>query len=318
MSRTPRQIRRDLFNVGNDKCPICLRGFTEPAAWKGAEVTLEHVPPRSFKAGGFAMCLTCGDCNNSASGMEMAVVEAQREQKVRLELPGLPIHTARISVDEKGNINSQLSKLRVSQEVFSESLRSASSITLTGSLPSPHYASVPWLKAAYLSVFSLLGKHGYKYARGEAIKRVRSQIMNPRQAILRHFALDAPSDWREKDGILMNRAQRPCWAVKMGDRLVLLPGGWDTSFYEWVESRAEQGDEMRLAGGPFWYPVRFGRLRVISILFREGYDPRKQAGTDLFGMTGKVTRGDRVMPVVVADYAARYVTAMSMGGLTQD
>ena len=62
-----RDQRLRLFRLGNDRCPICLAVFTEQEAEQGEVVTLEHVPPKSFKVGGFAMCLTCADCNNSAS-----------------------------------------------------------------------------------------------------------------------------------------------------------------------------------------------------------------------------------------------------------
>ena len=71
MSRTSRGDQRlRFFNLGNDRCPICLTAFSEREAEQGEVVTLEHVPPRSFKVGGFAMCLTCADCNNSASRAE--------------------------------------------------------------------------------------------------------------------------------------------------------------------------------------------------------------------------------------------------------
>ena len=80
MSRTSlREQRLHLFERGNDRCPICLAPFTERDVEQGEAVTLEHVPPRSFKAGGIAMCLTCADCNNSASRVEQAAVEARTE-----------------------------------------------------------------------------------------------------------------------------------------------------------------------------------------------------------------------------------------------
>lgn len=296
-----------------------MTDFTAVDVEKGEAVTLEHVPPKSFNAGGFAMCLTCAECNNKASRAEMAVVEAQREQKVQLDIPGLPIQTARISVDERGNISARLSKLRCPQDTFTESLRSAVTFKMRGEIQAPHYMSVPWLKAAYLSVFSLLSKHGYRYAEGKAIDHVREQIMKPSQRILRHFTFVAPSAWQENGGILMNSEQRPCWAVKMGGRLVLLPRGCDAAFYDWAECVFDQDSGQRaeicLGGGPMWYPVRFGRIPVVSIPFREGYDPRKQAGFDLFGRTGRVTWAGKVIPVVVADYAAEYVTVMSTEGL---
>ena len=312
MSRTPQEKRLHLFGLGNDRCPICLTDFTEAGVREGEAVTLEHVPAVSLKAGGFAMCLTCADCNNSASRVEMAVAETQREQKVQLKIPGLPIHTARISVDERGNISSKLSKLRVPQETFSDSLRSAETITLRGAMPTQHYASVPWLKAAYLSVFSLLGKYGYRYAQGEAIEQVRGQIMEPSKEIVRQFHYATPPEWQHEDGVAISLRQRPCWAVKMGNCLVLLPRGWDTSFYEWVESIASGEGKLTLGGGPLWHPHKFGHLGLGSVSFIEGRgrDPR-QAGADLFGMAGGVNLEDgQSIPVVYVDHTMHYVTVL--------
>lgn len=322
MSCTSQSERRlQLFQRGNDRCSICMVGFAIQDVEQGKDVTIEHVPPRSFSkpfsVKSMGVCLTCADCNNNASRVEKAVVAAhrasqRRQQKAQLHMAGVPVHTGYISVDTIGNIEAQMSKLRVSQETFSKSLHSGENIKLTWAVPTERYSSVPWLKAAYLAVFSLLGQGGYLYAQGKAIEKVRRQIMEPSQEILRHFVLDAPPEWRQRDGILMNRSDKPCWAVKMGDRLVLLPISWNTSFYEWMESFVELGDEVRLGGGPLWYPTEFER--VMSFTFSNGYNP-KQVGTDLFGRTGQVTMEDRVVPVVIADYGMRHVTMLSTRGL---
>ena len=98
VSRTKKQRLR-LFGLGNDRCPICLRPFTQQAVEEGKTVTLEHVPPRSFKAGGIAMCLTCKPCNHGAGRAEQVAVEAvDDEVKVRLDVAGLPPFTARVAV----------------------------------------------------------------------------------------------------------------------------------------------------------------------------------------------------------------------------
>ena len=309
MSRTPPEKRLHLFGLGNDRCPICLTGFTEADVREGKTVTLEHVPAKTLNAGGRALCLTCQGCNNTASKVEAVVAEAQREQKVQLEIPGLPIHTARISVDQKGNISSKLSKLRVSEETFSELFGSAAKITLRGAMPTQHYASVPWLKAAYLSVFSLLGPYGYRYAQGEAIEPVRRQIMEPNKEILRPFHFPAPPEWQHEDGVAISRTQRPCWVVKMRDWFVLLPRSWDTSFYEWIVGSAVDGKvELTLGGGPLWYPQRFGDVPADSITFREGADFLRR--NDIFGCTGSQHQDGVRVPFVMVDRSAEHVTLL--------
>lgn len=336
MSRTGRdkRLRLRLFQLGNDRCPICLAGFTEAAVQEGEEVTLEHVPAQSLNADGLVMCLTCADCNNSTSKAEKVASDMDRAPdqgwKVQLTMDRgrIPIHTGYMTGDrpitnpyeylgrgETGPITIRTKGLRVSEEEFSRALRRPDQTIRMQYAFDARYASVAWLKAAYLSVFSLLGQGGYLYAQGEAIERVREQIRKPGQETLRYFDLDAPSDWREGDGALMNhnRGQKPCWAVKMKDRLVLLPMAWDTSFYEWVNA-AMNGKGMRLGGGPFWYPAQFER--VTSFTLANGYDP-KQVGADLFARTGKVTHEDGVVPIVVADYGIRHVTMLSTGGLSR-
>ena len=226
MSRTSRLAQRlRLFALGNDRCPICLTRFTEIDVKKGEVVTLEHVPPKSFQAGGLAMCLTCADCNNTASRSEKAAVEATRAPKVRIDIPGFPSHTAYLSATDGAPIDIRMSRLRVPHAVFDSALRSGKSFGMRITVPTRHFASVPWLKAAYLSVFSLLGVRGYRYAEGKAIEQVREQIMRPDDEIVDAFAVHAPTEWKQRDGMLMNRRQSPCWAVKMGRILVLLPRG---------------------------------------------------------------------------------------------
>ena len=311
MSRTSlREQRLHLFERGNDRCPICLAPFTERDVEQGEAVTLEHVPPRSFKAGGIAMCLTCADCNNSASRVEQAAVEARREPKVQIDMPGLPTQTGYVSMDASGCIDVRMSKLRASRDAISDVWRFRRPFTMTVKEPNSRYACVPWLKAAYLSVFSLLGVHGYRYAEGKAIEQVRRQIMKPEDEVIRYFAVKAPAAWQERDGIAMNREQTPCWAVKMGDCIVLLPRSWDKSFYEWTDNLPSSNGKITIGGGPLWYPAKFGRRRVASIALREGCSPREVLGEDLFGMLGRMTQGDKVTPFVFADYSGQEVTVM--------
>ena len=309
MSRTsPRQQRLHLFKRGNDRCPICLASFTERDVEQGTAVTLEHVPPKSFKVDSIAMCLTCFDCNNSASRVEHAAYEARREPKVRIKIGRLSIQTGIVSVDARGRINIRMSKLRVPPDAINGELGSRRPIDMTFTPPNAHYATVPWLKAAYLSVFSLLGVHGYRYAEGEAIEPVRRQIMNPRDEVIPRFALKASDAWRERDGIAINRLQTPCWAVKMGDCIVLLPRSWDQSLYEWIGSSPSGNVKVTVGGGPLWYPGKFGDRRVESIVVQAGYHPKEVLGEDLFGLPGRGTQGDKVIPFVFVDYSGQEVT----------
>ena len=318
MSRTSRVSQRlQLFALGNDRCPICLTRFTELDVKKGEVVTLEHVPPKAFNTGGFAMCLTCADCNNSASRSEKAAVEATRAPKVRIDIPGVPSHTAYLSVSGGSRIDIRMSKLRVPEEVFDRALRSGKSFRMGVTRPPLHFANVAWLKAAYLSVFSLLGVHGYRYAEGRAVEQVREQIMKPEKGIIGAFAVRAPTEWKKRDGILMNRRQSPCWAVKMGQILVLLPRGWDTAFYQ-TDRWQLPGAPIMLGGGPLWYPAKFGQNRVASIALDEGYDPIERFGADLFGRPGRAVRGDQMTYFVFADYKDRNATAIITDPLEYD
>ena len=190
-------------------------------------------------------------------------------------MPGLPTQTGYASVDASGRIDVCMSRPRDSRDAISDVLRSRRPINMTFMKPTSRYASVSWLKAAYLSVFSLLGVHGYRYAEGEAIEPVRKQVMKPEDEVIRNFAVNAPAAWRERDGIAMNRKRRPCWAVKVGDCIVLLPRSWDQSYYEWTSSMSPPNEKITIGGGPRWNPAKFGSRRVASISFQEGHNPIK-------------------------------------------
>lgn len=325
MSRTPQEKRLHMFNLGNDRCPICLTRFAETDVREGETVELEHVPAKSLNAGGFAMCLTCADCNNSTSRMEKVAADMERAPhqgwKAQLIADELPTHTVYLTGDkpienineylnpgETGPIGMRCGTLRVSEEEFSRAfLRPNQSFRLQYSFD-PRYASVAWLKAAYLSVFSLLGRFGYRYAKGEAIEQVRHEIMKPGRGTLHHFFFDAPPGWEDENVIAIVRLGRPCWVVKMRDRLVLLPRAWDTSFYEWVESTMNEEHRLALGEASVWYSHGFGEMVVSSISFRQGAVlPNKD---DLFGRSGRLCSADRKIPCVIVDRSACHMTIL--------
>lgn len=313
----PRDQRLRLFRAGNDRCPICMSPFTGRDVEQGEAVTLEHVPPRSFEAGGIAMCLTCSDCNRRTGRVEQVVIETNRsaarnEEKVQLNVAGLPALAAYATVTEESGVDLRISGRRdvtpgAFEEAFGEALRKKRPLTLKWRAPTPHYTSVPWLKAAYLSVFSLLGRLGYRYAEGEAVERVRRQILNPGDNVIPRFSaktLAAP----ETDGIIASRATS-CWAVKTGKHLVLLPRSWDRSFYE----RFSGLPEITVKGDSVWRPVKFGRSQVVSATVREDLDPMELCGGNLFGIRGELTVPGAKASCVLVDRSGQDITALIAG-----
>ena len=134
MSASLRKQRLALFDRGNDKCPICLTPFTKRDVELG-KATLEHVPPKAFKAFGvdsIAICLTCEACNNSAGRVEQATAAAhQDEQKLQIAIPGLVdekeeslAHTGYWTVSGKG-ILLRMGPLLVSASKFGKALGDA-------------------------------------------------------------------------------------------------------------------------------------------------------------------------------------------------
>ena len=68
-------------------------------------------------------------------------------------------------------------KTRIPRDELTKAMLPGESVTVTGPLLRRGEAQMPWLKAAYLSVFSLLGSCGYWYAEGSAIQQIRRQIL---------------------------------------------------------------------------------------------------------------------------------------------
>ena len=255
------------------------------------------------------------DCNHSAGRTEQVAVDAALEEvKVRLDVGGLPpLLNARVAVRAGDGLSLQVSRCRVvTAGAFEEALRDGRTLTMTWQAPTTHYANVPWLKAAYLSVFSLLGMHGYRYAEGVAVRAVREQIMKPGDEIIARFAAKA-APWQERDGILVS-GKTSGWVVKMGEHIVLLPRGWDQTFYGRIGDTP--ADEIVVGDGPLWYPSQFGANRRVTVLtIREGCRPLELLGEDLFGATGQVTQNGETTPFVVVDCRGQEVTIMITAGL---
>ena len=317
MSLSNREQRLRLYRAGNNRCPICLAAFTEPEVERGEAVTLEHVPAQSFGPDSIAMCLTCKPCNRSAGRAEQVAVDAAHdEKKMRLDVAGLPPFTARFAASaDDGAFIRISSRSDITPRAFDKALRESQTLTITGKAPTVHDVMVPWLKAAYLSVFSLLGVHGYKYAEGAAVEAVREQIRKREDEIIPRFAAEG-STGKQRNGILVS-SKTPGWVVKMGERIILLPRRWDQTFYERIGNRP--ADEIVVGGGPFWFPARFGANRRVNVLtVSEGHQPLELLREDMFGATGQVTQDGTTMPFVVVDCHGQEVTIMITAGSEEE
>ena len=315
MSRKNARDRRlTFFDLGNTRCPICLAAFSRDAVKSGNSVSIEHVPPKSV--GGVECCLTCSSCNDSAGRTidqaaamrNRAIMDAESGRGVKLEIDAFgtkrTTYLSPVGI-RKSNINPTLAKSSLVDKLFTE-LQShgqetvmlaeftkgidfdlGKGITISSKNPSKKYIEVSCLKSAYLLVFSLLGKYGYRYAESESIIPIREQIMNPDEkivtrAIRKRFPATLP-----KEILFINKRQTPyCWIVKIGDACVLLPHDGNKIAFEEVENLPDNVN-FRLEMG--WYPKKFGQGNSIEIPLRSGSDLENR---NLFGQEVTIEQGD--------------------------
>lgn len=272
-------------------------------------MTLEHVPPQSFKqkfnVQSIATCLTCNACNNKAGrGIDQAAIDSLKPPKVHVKIDGVS-HVA--SLGRKDGMYTITMEKPPRVLVYPYDKERALEFTVR--LVKPRFVAVSWLKSAYLSVFSLLREHGYRYAEGAAIRQVREQIMNPGKEIIKSIPLFGPckpaGDW-----IYMNRDPGlPCWVVSFRGVTVLLPTGWDKSFFANLE-RFVGDHPFDFNGGLFWKRFRFGKSMVGSFSVDKNHTPQKTLGPGPFGRDIRVVEGDVERDFVVADINGLDVTLL--------
>lgn len=307
--------RLRLFDAGNNACPICLRMFSKNDVEIGSSVVLAHIPLRTFAMDeSVEACLTCKDCHEL--GVEPAVASQLIRTRAQLEVGGAVLQ-ADMEVEEDGTLNAKIREHHdtVRARAHRKAMSKGENMTLTFTAPrNPRAAMVTWLKLSYLSVFSLLGVYGYRYAKGAALERVREQILKPDDEIIRHFAVKSSED-TELSGILMNHRDTQCWAVIMSGIAVLLPRGWDTSFYDNIDD--DWVAKGSLGGGPLWFPAKFGSVASGSITFKEGVDLSQLVGKDrLFGAPGRVEKEGRKSEFIIVDWNGRDVTTLGVERLS--
>ncbi len=306
----PKEARLSLYKRGNDRCPICLSTFTERDVEEGITATLEHVPPKSVaQERSRGMCLTCTDCNSrSGRGIDQAAARLMGPQKARVDIRGIP-HTAYFTRNGPIKIHGRAG---IPEEFYMNAFKADELFDMSFGRPQSRYANVSWLKSAYLSVFSLLGTCGYIFAESTAIRQVRKQILEPELDVVSHYAFTIDSRNPEY-GVLMNKRKFPCWAVMMGNCVVLLPCSGDDSLYDntsgLVDGKGEFGD------GPLFYLSKFGRNKAVAVGVNDTEGLERKVGSELFGRKGVYGLGGKEIPFVVADYNRQCISVILTLGL---
>ena len=194
---------------------------------------IAHAPPEALK--GSAICLTCKQCNNTASHIDQHAVLAKRArhewslgQGARVEVdffgnimssrfipgdPTAPLPT-RGRYLRKGSI--QLNALPPKEQL---DINKGVRFRVPGL---PHYESVSLIKSAYLMVFSLMGEGGYRFAENVALCSVREQILNPGKRIQKgNFVVTRSipeTEQTTKQMVFLYYAARlPLWIIPMWD-----------------------------------------------------------------------------------------------------
>lgn len=257
-------------------CPICGGPFDEHAA-EEAELTEEHVPPRSL--GGRAIALTCRGCNSRAGYTAEAALKNREESRgfvelmqglrhdydrdVGIELGGTEVRAKverdpvakRLTFRVLGETNdpllvgraaTHLRDLAASDDATGHEFRVHSRVRYD-----PRLAQVAELKAAFLAAFAVFG---YRYALSPALIKVRKQIWAPTDHVLDAvWTMDLDT---EREFLVLLSSDPECLAVKMRRSWVVLP--WVTSpesFYDELPGIGGEGGTVRLTGTPVPWPT---------------------------------------------------------------
>ena len=318
--KTDRKRRLSLFHMGNTQCPICLIPFSEAQVTSGREVTLEHVPPKTL--GGNVVCLTCADCNNKASRLDRLVMLEKKARddhvsgcgtRVEVDFFGHGITSGYLRQEDDADAKKfakqpvptsikelpRGSKMRLpyfpigpDTNVTDADMRKG--IRFRIRTPNPHKVAVSWLRSAYLLVFSLLGSEGYRYAKSDALRPVRKQIMDPDEVTISGCLSMDFSDIKSPVDplIMMNHGNKPAfWIVIMDDKCVALPlGGPIDRFRELI--RKPHNLSLSFDQLAYWASVRFVNDYAITLHFKSEQDI---SGVDFVGGLVDVKMADNVI-----------------------
>ena len=274
--KTSRDKRLKFFSLGNTHCPICLAAFTEDGVRTGRVATLEHAPPETV--GGREVCLTCESCNGlasatsdqamrrSASPLELEIDVNGTKRTARFWPDGIPPSRTPYRFGSSGAAKEAERELgtdtvvAATQPMQFEEATTIEEILVAAKAPNARHLEVSYLRSAYLLVFSLLGSSGYVYARSEALRPIREQIMNPDEEVATSLIRGlAPGSASGTVITLRNNARPFYWSVRFEDEAcVFLPHGGSETHYRQI---ADLPEDQRVRGWE-WPPRRFGSAYV--------------------------------------------------------
>ena len=308
MRKSRKAARIRLYERGNNKCPICLKEFTREGVENGKMATLEHVPPKSLSVSSRWLCLTCSSCNQGAGEkIDRIAYELMKPPKATVSIKGV-LHAGTIEIEEDNHVKvTATSALRIPMaELYG---LTSDDFKMKVSFPNEHYGKVSWLKSGYLTLFSLLGSHGYRYAEGSVGTIIREQIMNPGERIIEKCIGNASDDWALEDGIFMHIDQPKLWVVKMGEVGVFLPRTGDDSLYRGI-GQLKENFRFDFRNGYYWRVVRFGENIVGSFVVDDRSALDEKTGGDPFGCYARVKHKGKERHFVVADHGSDFLTVL--------
>lgn len=183
--------------------------------------------------------------------------------------------------------------------------------------PNPNHVTVSLLRSAYLLVFSLLGRKGYRYAESEALRPIREQIMKPDETLVPSLIGKISGLETLEKLITLNFGCQPfCWIVTINDNGVVLPCGGSTQrFWQKTQRPIQMEVTHDLAG--HWVPRQFRNEAVVESSVRGRIN---LVDGDLIGRRIEGPTSGGIWEWVIVDHQAQEIVALPLRpqGLRED
>ena len=259
-----RNTRLSLWEAGNTLCPICLLEFSkEDVIAEDGRASIEHVPP--LKAGKpHIRVLTCKACNGSGGAwIDHAAVELIKQEHAVEIKTGTGVYGMRTGLHRPAQTEQFITMTHpaVAEPVYMWPARNQR----LPPFPRQELRLISYqrrkpeiglLKAAYLSVFSLLG---VDFAKANTLLAVRRQIAQPDADIFRDFCLVGKDTGRAI--YIVYAKGRTCWGVAIDGYWVFLPSA-DSD--EWKPAL----DDVRRSSALRKFTHTFGRRFLFKTIHR--------------------------------------------------